>query len=128
MYIIRTDSLGSTLWTRTYGGAYDETAFSVQQTSDGGYIIAGHTSSFGVNPDVWLLKMEPEVFIEENHTIIKKPEHSATIISGPLLLPGGKTCRVLDISGRVVMPDKIQPGIYFIEVDGQITQKVVKIR
>jgi hypothetical protein len=40
-YLVRTNSSGDTLWTRTYGGSYDESAYSVQQTSDGGYIIAG---------------------------------------------------------------------------------------
>ena len=33
-----------------------------------------------------------------------------------------------DITGRVVEPDKIQPGIYFVEVDGVVAQKVVKVR
>lgn len=52
----------------------------------------------------------------------------ATILSGHLQLPEGKTCKVFDITGRVVMPDKIKPGIYFIEIDGKITGKVVKVR
>jgi hypothetical protein len=37
-------------------------------------------------------------------------------------------CKVFDIRGRVVDADKIQPGIYFIEVDGVVKQKVVKVR
>ena len=36
-----------TLWTRTYGGVDDDFGSSVQQTSDGGYIIAGVASAFG---------------------------------------------------------------------------------
>ena len=51
-----------------------------------------------------------------------------TVCSGPLLLPEDKTCKVFDITGRVVMPNRIKPGIYFIEIDGKIQQKVVKIR
>ena len=39
-----------------------------------------------------------------------------------------KECKVFDITGRVVSPTKIQPGVYFIEVEGTITQKVVKIK
>jgi len=44
----------------TYGGPGDETAFSVQQTSDGGYIVAGETTSFGAGwlPDFWILKLD----------------------------------------------------------------------
>ncbi len=52
----------------------------------------------------------------------------ATIFAGPLLLPKGKKCRVFDITGRVVEPDKTQPGIYFIEVDERIVKKTIKIR
>jgi len=46
-YLVKTDANGDTLWTRTYGGALEEIAKSVRQTSDGGYIVAGMTSSFG---------------------------------------------------------------------------------
>ena len=53
---------------------------------------------------------------------------TATIFSGPLLFRVGKDYIVFDITGRVVLPDKIKPGIYFIEVDGKITQKVIKIK
>jgi hypothetical protein len=57
VYLIKTNASGNTVWTRTYGGEGDDHAFSVRQTSDRGYIIAGHTGSFGAgNYDVYLLK------------------------------------------------------------------------
>ena len=52
----------------------------------------------------------------------------ATIFRGPLLLPEGMKCRVFDIAGRIVEPTKIQPGIYFLEIDDRIVQKLVKVR
>jgi hypothetical protein len=64
---------------------------------------------------------------EYDNTISMNNEFGPTIFNGPLQLPKDKTCKVFDITGRVVIPDKIKPGIYFIEVDGKITQKVVKI-
>ena len=48
----------ATEWTRTYGGANYDSAFSVVETSDGGYAIAGFTTSFGAgNYDFWLVKV-----------------------------------------------------------------------
>jgi hypothetical protein len=56
-YLIKTDSLGDTLWTKTYGGTYNEQGRSVQQTLDGGYIIAGWTESFGHGgKDIYLIR------------------------------------------------------------------------
>ncbi|MCP4631383.1 MAG: T9SS type A sorting domain-containing protein, partial [candidate division Zixibacteria bacterium] len=58
-YLIKTDSSGDTLWTRTYGGAIYDMAYSVQQTTDGGYIVAGGTNSFGPgSADFYLVKVE----------------------------------------------------------------------
>jgi hypothetical protein len=47
IYLIKTDAAGDSAWTRTYGGASEDAGYSVQQTADGGYIIAGFTYSFG---------------------------------------------------------------------------------
>ncbi|UCG29297.1 MAG: right-handed parallel beta-helix repeat-containing protein [candidate division WOR-3 bacterium] len=52
----------------------------------------------------------------------------ATIFRGSLQLPEGKKCKVFDITGRSVEPRNIAPGIYFLEVDNKIVQKVVKVR
>jgi hypothetical protein len=60
-YLIKTDPSGDTLWTRTYGGIYDETALFVQQTSDEGYIITGDTWSFGSgDADIYLVRVAAE--------------------------------------------------------------------
>ncbi|MCW3999956.1 MAG: hypothetical protein NWE93_06935 [Candidatus Bathyarchaeota archaeon] len=50
---------GSVVWSNTFGGAGDEWAFSVIETSDGGYALAGYTNSSGEgNADAWLIKTD----------------------------------------------------------------------
>jgi hypothetical protein len=57
-WVLKLDSSGSVEWQETYGGGYPDQAGSVQQTSDGGYIVGGITYSFGAgNGDAWVLKL-----------------------------------------------------------------------
>jgi len=47
------------MWSQTYGGTGYETAYSLVATSDGGYALAGETSSFGAEKgDFWLVKTD----------------------------------------------------------------------
>ncbi len=55
MTLIKTNQLGDTLWTRTYGGLQDDICHSVKQTSDSGYILLGSTKSFGSGMDDFYL-------------------------------------------------------------------------
>jgi len=58
-YLVRTDQYGDTLWTRTYGGSEFDEASAVAQTEDGGLIIVGYTTSFGVSGrEVYLVKTD----------------------------------------------------------------------
>lgn len=65
---------------------------------------------------------------ETSSAPVKSSSFGAVIFSGPLLLPEGKNCKVFDITGREIQTINPAPGIYFIEVDGKITRKVVKVR
>lgn len=45
MYIVKLDSIGSLQWTRVVGGTQTDRARDIVQTSDGDYIVTGHTNS-----------------------------------------------------------------------------------
>jgi len=47
-------------WQNTFGGAGDDWAHCVRKTSDGGFIVAGETHSFGEGGDFYLLKVDSQ--------------------------------------------------------------------
>ena len=58
-YLVKTDDNGNQQWYQTFGGSDDEWGDDVQQTTDGGYIIAGSTYSFSVGfREVYLIKTD----------------------------------------------------------------------
>ena len=59
VYLLKTDTNGDTLWTKTFGGSVFDVGTCVQQTTDSGYIIIGGTNSFGNgNRDAYLIKTD----------------------------------------------------------------------
>lgn len=60
-YLVKTDSLGNIVWTRTYGTAGVEEAFSVQQTSDNGYILTGKTQPGGILSQGYVFLIKTDV-------------------------------------------------------------------
>lgn len=58
-YLVKTDSNGTHLWSKTYGGNGIENAYSIRQTMDRGFIIAGETNSFGAGGyDMYIVKTD----------------------------------------------------------------------
>ena len=59
VYLIKTNANGDTVWTQTYGGPQEDGGNWVEQISDNGYIMAGHTYSYGAGMfDVYLIKTD----------------------------------------------------------------------
>jgi len=59
VYLVRTDSEGDTLWTKTFGGTENDIGNSVKETQDGGFIVAGFSNSFSDNNnDIYLIKTD----------------------------------------------------------------------
>jgi hypothetical protein len=61
MWVVKTDSLGDSLWSCTLGGSDLDEAWSVIETDDGDYLIAGMTMSYGAGSnDMWLVKISAD--------------------------------------------------------------------
>ena len=147
VYLIKTNASGDTLWTRTYGGASWDEGWSVQQASDGGYIIAGTTASFGAGViDVYLIKTDANGNVgvgEETEVRGKRLEVRITAKLNPFTsfatLPGHEAERfsLYDVSGRKVgvfrgdrVGEGLGPGVYFLSSsDSQAKPlRIVKVR
>jgi len=60
LFMVKLDASGVLQWNQTYGGEQDDEAWSVIQTTDGGFALAGRTRSYeAVRWDAWLVKTDP---------------------------------------------------------------------
>jgi hypothetical protein len=56
VYLLKLNFLGGEIWSKTYGGVENDVARSVRLTSDGGFVVAGSTASFGAGyDDFWMI-------------------------------------------------------------------------
>jgi hypothetical protein len=70
VYIVKLDGSGNIQWTRTIGGGSEDRGYSIIQTSDGGYAVAGWTWSFGAGwKDVYVVKLDGSGNIQWTRTI-----------------------------------------------------------
>jgi hypothetical protein len=132
-YLVKTNSQGDTLWTRTYGGSDDDEAYSVQQTADGGYILAGHTRSFGTGgKDFYLVKTGPEESeaepvinsVPSQYTLYPNypnPFNPSTQITYSIPKSGNVSLKVFNLLGQEVasLVNETQPaGTHVVSFDG----------
>lgn len=100
-YVLRTNSLGGTLWTRTYGGSSSDVASSIQQTTDGGYVIAGETLSFGAGgDDIYVVKTGPDVLAATPRLILNPSAFTLSCSPNPFN-PSTQIAFALPKAGRV---------------------------
>jgi hypothetical protein len=132
LYLIRTNASGDTLWTKTYGGADGDWYCKVSEASDGGYILAGHTSSFGAGfLDAYVVKTESDIAglnwdpgrAAPGFTVRAAPNPATRSVAISYALPSAGYVRVAvyDALGREVHLLKAAretPGVHSVVWDG----------
>lgn len=89
--------------------------------------VLAASSWAGINEVRWWENIGPG--IDENRIFKTLSQHFyPTIISSAAMLRARPRSKLYDITGRVVEPANITRGIYFLEVDDKVVQKVVRVR
>ncbi|MFH1011934.1 MAG: PQQ-binding-like beta-propeller repeat protein [bacterium] len=132
VYLLKLDTNGDSLWTRTYGGAYSDVGLAVRQTTDEGYVIAGYTQSFDYpDLDLYVIKTGPDLAATPQfhalpeaivlHQNYPNPFNVSTRIGFDLPKAVSVKLKVFDLLGCevVTLMDGVRtPGHYSIPFDG----------
>jgi len=150
-WLVKLTSLGTIEWQKALGGTGDDEAASINQTFDGGYIVAGVTTSNDGDvsgnhggADCWVVKLTNSQLLIENteqdlFSVFPNPAKNTINIKADNKLIG-KPYSIYDYSGKVVLIGKINSentvieisnlsgGIYLFSVgeDLQQTFKIIK--
>lgn len=126
---VKYDPSGIEQWVERYNGPANhwDVARAMYVDDAGNVYVTGYSGGSGTGDDYATLKYA-STGVEEQ-LVIKftgKPV-DATIVNGPIVLPDDTNCKLRDIAGRVVVPEMVRQGVYFLEMDGKIVQKLIKI-
>jgi len=118
VYIIKTDSTGEASWTNTYGGTRKDGVYSVVQTSDGGYIMSGTTTSFGAGSyDVYLLKTDSLGSVEGVWEDVDRPEY-VSLKAYPTPFNSAITLELCGVGATYRSPEQIAVEIF--DISGRL--------
>ncbi|MDI9448537.1 MAG: Ig-like domain-containing protein [Bacillota bacterium] len=107
VYLIKTNSDGNIVWEKTFGGQNEASnGYSVQQTTDGGYIIAGDTNARG-GWDVYLIKTD-----SVGNTVWEK------IPGGQNTVEDSRSVKQTIDGGYIITGSKYNTGVLLMKTDG----------
>ena len=150
-WILKLDVNGDTIWTRCYGGSNDDFANSIQQTSDGGFIIAGYAYSddgdvfMSHHPiDLWIVKIDNiitgistqglsndlEIYPNPTQNQIKITNNQLQITNLQIMDITGKQVKIIKTKGQsktyTIDIEYLPPGLYLLKVIGDKGTEVTK--
>ncbi|MDQ0068006.1 T9SS type A sorting domain-containing protein [Chryseobacterium lathyri] len=140
-WILKLDASGNIQWQKLLGGSDFDEAYSIQQTADGGYIIAGmvfsadgNITGYHGNNDAWIIKLGSNQLNTEETQLINKPmiyPNPAKDIIYLDHLPAETVVHITDMSGRKLFSGKYKgiktsininqfiSGTYIIQVENK---------
>ena len=124
IWLIKTDSEGNILWERTFGGLGKDIGFSVQETGDGGYIIAGATKPHTIGDyDIWLIKTDPEGNLEWDRTFGGRgndwPNMVQETSDGGYIITGGTESYGAGINNAFLVKTPLNANLWLIKTDSK---------
>ena len=147
-WVVKLNPNGNLIWQKSLGGGSDDSAESIQLTSDGGFILTGYTASSDGDItgnhgffDYWVVKLSPNLSIEDlnrltNLTLYPNPVQDwltmatdVTIVSGRIYDGLGrvvKTFKFFDESSNTLDVSDLKEGFYMLEVDTIENTKTAK--
>ncbi len=136
-FVVKLDTTGKQQWQKSLGGSRSETAKSIQQTSDGGYIVAGLSTSVDENvsgrhgdqrlwsADYWIAKLSSDVFnndvklssyhtneCSQHNAVVCNLKDSNTIYTVRLYRFGILYDSALNVSGKIIF-HHLPTGSYY---------------
>lgn len=151
MWVFKTDVLGNLEWQKTLGGTNGDIAYDVVQSSDGNYIVTGHTgspisgniteASLG-GSDVWIVKLDASILdvndIDTRVTLNIYPnptselvfvESKNTITALELYDTQGKQLKTQKANGKKEQLNlsSYPQGVYMLKITTNNGDKTVKI-
>jgi len=149
-WIVKLDASGSLVWETNLGGSSADVAYSIQQTTNGGYIVAGeawsHDGDVGENNgggDYWIVKLDTDLsvgdyLINSDITLYPNPvENTFTIANLSEIIT---KVEILDLQGKIILVtsvihnntvdvSKLQAAMYIVKVytsTNVYTQQIIK--
>jgi hypothetical protein len=128
MFLVKTDLNGDMVWNSTFGGAYDDCAYSIVEASDGGYVLAGYTHTSEGQQAAWVVKTDSAGVMQWSQTYPGLSANSLIVGSdGTFVLavdfPGAFGLMKLSPSGEVLL-NQLFPAVWSVAS----AQSVVELR
>ncbi|MCG3164797.1 MAG: hypothetical protein POELPBGB_00556 [Bacteroidia bacterium] len=120
MWLVKTNAMGDTIWTKSFGGVFTDFADEVEQTNDGGYIVIGRQDTHPTEglPILYIVKTFENGEMEWEHNY-SDYEYGISIEQvadgGYIALVQGALIK-LDSSGTIEWETIISPEVGFYSV------------